>query len=174
MRSGCRSHTGLKLSSFTGSTRERFESKCGPADAKGCIPWLGTRTNKGYGLLQLGTTGTLKTTAHRIAWVLAKGDLAPGVLVLHHCDNPSCVNADHLFLGSAQQNTDDMVSKKRHAWRAGTPWQKLNATDGERVRDLRHMGHSQQEVADWLGVSRPLISMIENGHIQHSAPTVGL
>jgi hypothetical protein len=79
------------------------------------------------------------------------------------------VNVDHLFLGTAQENTDDMVSKGRHSWRNGTPWQKLNATDGERIRDLTRAGCTQQEIADWMGVSRPLISLVMAGKIKHSA-----
>ncbi len=168
LRTGCQSAEGLSRSDFNETLSARFASKCGPQDSTGCIPWLAHKTSKGYGTLNVTSSNAKRTTAHRIAWVLAKGDLPPKILVLHSCDNPSCVNPEHLFLGSAQQNTDDMVSKKRHAWRYGTPWQKLNATDGERIRDLRKAGHTQQEIADWRGVSRPLISMIESGKVQHS------
>lgn len=166
MRTGCKSDSGLSRSAFNNTLPRRFELKCGKQDANGCIPWLGYKTSKGYGVFRYGDA---KTTAHRIVWVLKRGDLPPEILVLHHCDNPSCVNVDHLFLGDPLANTADMVSKGRHAWRDGTPWQKLNATDGERMRDLRRSGCTQQEVADWLGVSRPLISLIESGKIQHSA-----
>ena len=78
------------------------------------------------------------------------------------------MNPDHLFAGSAQENTDDMVGKKRHAWLNGQPWQKLNADDVRRAIDLRLAGKTQQMVADILGVSRPLISMLERGLIQHA------
>jgi hypothetical protein len=163
---------GLLRSEFNETLPKRFALKCGQPDKNGCIPWLAYKTQKGYGVLRTASTHSRKTCAHRIAWVLAKGDLPPKVLVLHRCDNPSCVNVDHLFLGSPQTNVDDMVSKKRHAWRHALPWQKLNAVDGERVRDLRRARHTQQEVADWLGVSRPLISMIESGKIQHSSLSI--
>ncbi len=168
MRSGPKSTAGLSRSQFNATLAKRFRSKCGAPDARGCIPWLGTKTTKGYGTLRLNASGP-KSTAHRIAWVLSRGDLAPELCVLHRCDNPSCVNVEHLFTGSVLQNVQDMVAKKRHGWRDGTPWQKLNATDGERIRDLRRAGCTQQQVADWLNVSRPLISMIEGGKIQHSA-----
>lgn len=168
MRTGCQSVSGLSRSEFNETLSKRFSLKCGTRDARGCIPWLATKTVKGYGILQVASTGSRKTSAHRISWVLKNGDLAPGLMVLHRCDNPSCVNPDHLFLGSPQANTTDMVSKGRHSWRAGTPWQKLTAGDGERIRDLRRARCTQQDAADWLGVSRPLISMIESGKIQHS------
>jgi hypothetical protein len=111
----------------------------------------------------------VRSTAHRAAWILKRGPIGPEILVLHSCDNPSCVNVDHLFLGSPKDNTDDMVAKRRHGWRNGTPWQKLNAVDGERIHDLRIAGLTQQAIADYMGVSRPLISLIESGKIQHSA-----
>jgi DNA-binding XRE family transcriptional regulator len=168
MRVGCRSESGLSKAEFNHTLRRRFELKCGVSDARGCIPWLATKTSKGYGILQVAGAGSTKTVAHRIAWVLRHGDLAPEVLVLHRCDNPSCVNADHLFLGSAKHNTEDMVAKGRHSWRNGTPWQKLTAADGARIRELRNAGHTQQYVADLMGVSRPLISLIESGKVKHS------
>lgn len=157
------------MAEASGTLKSRFLKKCGSPDANGCINWTGWKTKGGYGVLQIAGAGTVKTTAHRIAWLLAKGDLEPGALVLHKCDNPSCVNVDHLFLGSPKENTHDMMAKKRHGWRNGSPWQKLNGTDGERIRDLRRAGHTQQEIADWMGVSRPLISMILGGLIQHSS-----
>lgn len=172
LRSGCKSEAGLYRSAFNETLPLRFARKCGAPDANGCIPWLGSATSKGYGIFWYGSEGQkrLKTTAHRLAWALKNGDIAPGLLVLHSCDNPRCVNLAHLSIGTPQNNTDDMVSKRRHAWRERTPWQKLNATDGERIRDLRRTGCTQQQVADWFGVSRPLISLIESGKIQHSAP----
>ena len=170
MRTGCKSERGLSRLEFNETLPKRFASKCGEPDVNGCIPWIATRTAKGYGILHYGKSeiGILKTTAHRIAWVIARGDLAPSVLVLHRCDNPSCVNADHMFLGSQQENMDDMMSKGRHSWRNGQPWQKLNVHDVERIREMRKAGHTQQAVADQLGISRPLISMIEHGKIQHA------
>jgi hypothetical protein len=160
---------GLSRSEVSDTTKSRFLAKCGKPDANGCINWLGTMVGNSYGYLRCGGRDSPRTTAHRIAWVLKHGDIPSGVLVLHKCDNPSCVNADHLFLGSAKENTRDMMAKKRHGWRNGTPWQKLNATDGERINDLRKAGCTQQEIADWFGVSRPLISMILGGLIQHSS-----
>lgn len=169
MRSGCISKNGLSRSEFNETLEQRFSAKCGSQNSNGCIPWLGYKIQSGYGLLQTASTGSKKTTAHRIAWVLANGDLEAGILVLHKCDNPGCVNPDHLFLGSQQDNVTDMVSKNRHSWRERTPWQKLDMGDIKTVYDLRHAGHTQQEVADKLGVSRPLISLIESGKIQHAA-----
>ena len=153
------------------SLRARFVSKCGKPNANGCIPWLGTKTLGGYGTIRISHDygrASYRTTAHRAAWILENGYVPRGMSILHSCDNPSCVNLEHLFAGSPRENTHDMIAKNRHGWRNGAPWQKLNATDGERIRDLRRAGCIQQTIADWMDVSRPLISMILGGKIQHS------
>jgi DNA-binding XRE family transcriptional regulator len=155
---------GLSKSDINETTKRRFELKCGKPNANGCIPWLAGKTHGGYGYLRTNGRGTT-TTAHRIAWVLKRGDIPPEILVLHRCDNPSCVNVDHLFLGSEKQNTADMVSKRRHGWRNGTPWQKLYAGDWERIKELRHMRYTQREVAAYFGVSLSLISQMERGKL---------
>lgn len=152
----------------TKTLAKRFAAKCSKPDANGCIHWLGCRTQGGYGLIRLGSKNAKRTTAQRAAWIIKHGDLSPDAWVLHKCDTPSCVNVDHLFLGTPADNTDDMVRKGRHGWKRGTPWQKLCATDAERIRDLRKAGSTQQAIADWLGVSRPLISMVLSGKFSYS------
>lgn len=156
------------------STLSRFLARCVPSKTSDCIDWSGRLNYRGYGLLGAvfaGKQGRV-TYAHRIAWVLEHKEIPEGAMVLHRCDNPRCVNVDHLFLGSAKDNTADMVTKGRHPWRQGTRWQKLNAIDGERICDLRAAGCTQQQIADWFGVSRPLISMVLAGKIIHSAHLV--
>lgn len=51
--------------------------------------------------------------AHRYAWVLANGPIAPGLVVCHTCDNPPCINVDHLFIGTQADNVRDMYAKGR-------------------------------------------------------------
>lgn len=117
----------------------------------------------GYGSLKLGQRGSRQVAAHRIAWVLAHGEIPKGLFVLHRCDQPRCVSVDHLFLGTAKDNSEDMTRKGRHACHQGTRRQKLNATDGERISDLRRAGHTQQEIADWFGISNSMVCQILSG-----------
>ncbi len=75
-----------------------------------CWLWKRGRTKKGYGELKIyGKTWY----AHRLSWSITNGEITAGIKVLHRCDNPPCVNPDHLFLGTSLDNTRDMISKGR-------------------------------------------------------------
>jgi hypothetical protein len=91
---------------------ERFWGKV--RKGAGCWVWTGSRIPKGYGKIQLGRRGTSPRFAHRISWELHFGPIPQGLWVLHKCDNPSCVKPSHLFLGTAKDNTSDMMAKGRN------------------------------------------------------------
>jgi hypothetical protein len=117
------------ISCATAARRERTQSpeilgkkfwacveKNGPVQAHAvhlgpCWQWTGTRNRGGYGVLSHGRHE--KLMAHRASWLLHNGP--PRELVLHRCDNPSCVNPSHLFEGSHADNIHDMVAKGRNA-----------------------------------------------------------
>ena len=86
----------------------RYQSKIEKSET--CWRWTGAKTPKGYGQIKLAGR---REGAHRVAWYLAHGEW-PGVqMVCHACDNPLCVNPDHLFLGDAKANAADKVAKGR-------------------------------------------------------------
>lgn len=82
---------------------------------KECWDWNGATFTDGYGAVSW--RGVLRR-AHRVAWEIANGPIAKGLLVCHHCDNPKCVRPEHLFLGTIQDNTHDMIQKGRAAWQS--------------------------------------------------------
>lgn len=91
------------------SRREVFFSKVNKTNE--CWIWIGYKNNKGYGSF-LYQGGTL---AHRYSYMIHNREEIPsGMMICHSCDNPSCVNPKHLWVGSAQDNIDDCVKKKRN------------------------------------------------------------
>ncbi len=90
---------------------KRFVDKVPVADDLfACQEWMGNRNNKGYG--RIGISGKSQQ-AHRVAWTIMYGDIPDGLCVCHRCDNPICVNVNHLFLGTVMDNTQDMIAKGR-------------------------------------------------------------
>lgn len=77
-----------------------------------CWVWTGATDDKGYGKIQRGANSGVEAV-HRISWKLNCGPIPDGMCVLHHCDNPPCVNPSHLFIGSIADNNLDMRRKGR-------------------------------------------------------------
>lgn len=87
----------------------------------GCWEWKKGKDANGYGIIHV--SGRLMK-AHRLSWQLHKGEIPDhdsyhGMMVCHHCDNPGCVNPEHLFLGEAKDNVLDMVAKGRNRFGIG-------------------------------------------------------
>ena len=88
--------------------------------SSGCWVWVGNRIPQGYGTIGVGGK---PVRAHRYSWELHNGPIPDGLFVLHRCDNPPCVRPDHLFLGTALDNSRDCVDKGRHRGRERLPIQ---------------------------------------------------
>jgi hypothetical protein len=101
-----------------GSDRDRFFAKTKRADqprtgmATPCLEWQAGCDKNGYGKFSLGGKAV---RAHRAAWEIAHGPIPEGKLACHKCDNPSCVDDDHLFLGTDADNMADRDAKERQA-----------------------------------------------------------
>lgn len=90
---------------------EEILKERGEADANGCMNWLRAKNQHGYGRVYY--EGRV-SSAHRAIWKHFNGSIPDGMCVLHKCDNTSCCNEKHLFLGTQLDNMRDMVSNGRH------------------------------------------------------------
>jgi hypothetical protein len=141
---------------------ERFFEKV--EKTSNCWNWMGALSSKGYGYFWLENKMEL---AHRISWILIHGYIPEGFEVMHECDNPKCVNPDHLFLGTHAQNMADMKNKNR----AGRNWRKGSQCahaklDEEQVKKIIHeikLGRAHINLAHEFGVSRTAITAIATG-----------
>ena len=132
---------------------ERFWSK---VDKSGdCWEWLAGKNKKGYGQFHISRK---QLGAHRVSWELTNSEIPEGLCVLHRCDNPGCVNPDHLFLGTAQDNSDDKISKGRDSRLKGEdlPQSKLTWKDVREIRSIYPL-LTQQQLATAYGVGQASI-----------------
>lgn len=141
----------------------------------GCWNWLGGKQKDGYGTL---VVNGVSVQAHRLMYELFKGKIPKGMCVCHHCDNPSCVNPSHLFLGTRADNNRDRANKGRTKANVGQTMKlhperrargerqgsaKLTEADVKEIRELYSGGLSQRILATMFGVSKTCIGEIARG-----------
>lgn len=124
-----------------------------------CWEWTAFRLSNGYGLLHTGL-------AHRFSWKIANGEIPKGLFVLHKCDNRSCVNPAHLFLGTQLDNMRDMHSKGRAAIIKGEQRtnHKLTSVQANEIRErYKQGGLTTRSLALEYNVSSATIWRVVNG-----------
>lgn len=154
-----------------------FNSRHLPEPNSGCWLWHGSTDKNGYGVIctgshQAGTRRYIK--AHRLSYELYCGAIPAGQIVCHRCDNPSCVNPEHLFVGSWGDNVTDMMRKGRYKC-GGKPHPgekngnaKLTASDvafirANHIAGLRKGKGSTSSLAAQFSVHRTAIQRIVSG-----------
>lgn len=120
-----------------------------------CWIWLAHRDNRGYG--RFSYNGVLKL-AHRCSWIIYRGPISDNLDVLHSCDNPTCVNPDHLAIGTHQKNMQDMVKRGRHKTRKGESNNQAKLTQSQ-VNEIRSRSATttQVQLAKEYGVTQAAI-----------------
>jgi len=153
------------------STPEVIWSKVDKRGEDECWNWLGYKNEDGYGRTWIEDVGYY---AHRVIYALANPNTityrAPSRtsdygFVLHVCDNPSCCNPKHLFLGTHADNMADKVAKKRSPDFKGDkgPRCKLSMSQAREIRQLRKEGISAKELAQRYEISLPSIKTLLRG-----------
>jgi len=136
-------------------TEQRFWSKVNKTES--CWLWTGHCNYDNYGEFCFNS----KTVgAHRYSYILHNGEIAKGLVVRHTCDNPPCVNPNHLFIGTHQDNMNDMVERNRQAKGVKNGRSKLSEDDVREIRIFREFGFTQRELGKMYGVSHILIGFI--------------
>jgi hypothetical protein len=131
--------------------------------SNGCWIFTGCLDRDGYGVFGHGRNKQVR--AHRMSYEFYVGSIPNGALVCHACDNPSCINPKHLFLGSAKDNTQDMIKKGRKASCKGSshPLAKIDESDALWIKQQRQLSRSLKDIAKDLNISFQTVSSICKG-----------
>jgi HNH endonuclease len=132
----------------------------------GCILWTKSLHKKGYGTIKIGngTKNGLLFKTHRISWEIFHGPIPDGLFVLHSCDVPRCVNPCHLWLGTNQDNMDDMNRKGRNGLAKITVEQLIEI---RRLADAVPRGRGNKamtlkNIGAMFGLTHSMVSMIRS------------
>lgn len=142
---------------------ERFWRRVDVGTPDECWMWTGQRDTHGYGLLGSAfrdRPAYITMRAHRLSYELAHGPIPAGMVVCHHCDNPSCVNPAHLFLGTQSDNTRDMTAKKRQARGERHSQTRLTEDDVREIRSALAAGETQRSIGERFGIHQTTVSNI--------------
>jgi hypothetical protein len=142
---------------------ERLLEKAIPEPNSGCWIWMGSTTFVGYGGMW---DGIKFQKAHRISYLIYKGPIPSTHHVCHRCDNPYCINPDHLFLGTPKENSADSVAKGRrrhgHIYGEYNRSTKLKSREVFEILCAPETWGSGQILAQRFGVSNSTISAIRS------------
>lgn len=142
------------------TAEERFWRSVNRRSADECWHWRSSCTSEGYGNFW---TGERVDRAHRFSYELANGPIPEGFIVCHSCDEPSCVNPNHLWLGTDADNAADKMLKGRDNPPHGEANSHAKLTEREvlHIRQLYASGkHTQEALASQFGVTRVSISSL--------------
>lgn len=125
----------------------------------GCIEWDGNKNKNGYGMISISNKRHQIT---RLIYTMRIGPIPDNMFVCHRCDNPNCINPSHLFLGSALDNSTDMVQKGRQAKGNKNGNSKLDEEKVITIRSLHKNGYSLKEISRQFNISKANTSDIVN------------
>lgn len=128
----------------------------------GCWTWTAAQNGRGYGYIGKGPAGAGALLAHRISYEMHHGPIPKGMLIRHKCDNPPCVNPDHLELGTVADNSRDMVERGRSTVGLRNARAVLTPRQIDEIRALRGV-EFQRITAERYGITQAHVSNIQIG-----------
>jgi len=140
-------------------TVSNFWKQVSPPTDKGCREWLGAKIC-GYGQLRFRNQ---KWRAHRVSYLLTRGQIPDGAYICHKCDNPSCVNPQHLYLGDAKSNSADMYRRGRGNRPKGEGHYRSKFTEKDILAIRANNTMSQAALGKKYGVTPEAIHYIKSG-----------
>lgn len=148
---------------------DRFHQKYQPVPWTGCWVWTAATKEHGYGVIGRGKRSKGLIKAHRLSFLIHKGKIPRGKIVMHQCNNPSCVNPDHLKAGTRKENQQYMVECNRHKFPDNrgekAKHSKLNEVSAKEILEAfeTRVKGTGAALAKKFGVSRAAIYGIWNG-----------
>ena len=128
--------------------------KCTKETKTGCLEWTRCFNTDGYPRAVFD--GNSNGKVHRVVWELYNKTEATGYVIRHTCDNPKCINPNHLLLGTVLDNVNDMLSRNRH-------WSKLVPEEVKSIRSLYQTGlYTQKALGQIFKVSTNTVSSLIN------------
>lgn len=150
----------LKLCYQCGTPEKRFWKHIDKKENNECWDWIGACNKYGYGQIRLNDK---VIRVHRFSWIIHNGKIPGDLYVLHKCDNPLCVNPNHLFLGTHQDNMDDMINKKRDNKAKGENhgMAKLTSKEVKKIKVLLNQKEiSRKRISKMFNISQSVIASI--------------
>ncbi len=141
----------------------------GPLETSCWIWQLFINPITGYGVAGTTKRLDLENSAHRLSYQIFYGEIEEHMYICHKCDNPSCVNPDHLFMASSSVNRQDMISKDRQNWAYGERSNSAKLTQ-EEVLEIRRRWNEEyyrgigKDLAEEYGVTSQTIYKIKDGN----------
>lgn len=144
---------------------KRFWEKVDKRSDDECWNWKGLLNTNGYPTISICNRYWL---AHRMSYLIHYGKISPDLYIMHKCDNPKCVNPNHLIEGTPKQNTNDAISKHRMLIGEKNGMSKLSESDVIRIRALRNEGSTLSSLAKQYGVySSCICKVCRKTHWKH-------
>lgn len=147
---------------FQNRFKTLFEEVNGPLETP-CHIWALATGDRGYGIISYKGRSYL---SHRVSWTIYKGPIANGLQVMHKCDNRSCINPDHLVLGTAEDNVKDMFDKGRQPNQLGQSNNNSRLTNAQasEIKKRLKAGDTVREIATAMDLRFTIIANIKQGN----------